>query len=83
MPSRVTDPPRTSYPGRPISTWASVLFPDPLGPMTAWTSPLRTVRETPRQDLPPRDAGAEAVDAQLPCAHDTTTRTSSPSISTP
>src|ERR1700737_3652578 len=26
----------------------SVLFPEPFGPMIAWTSPLRTTRSTPR-----------------------------------
>src|SRR5688572_29423648 len=39
----------TSYPGCPASTCASVLFPDPLGPITACTSPSLTVRSTPRR----------------------------------
>ena len=48
-PSRVTDPPVTVYPGRPASTWDSVDLPDPLGPITACTSPERTTRSTPRR----------------------------------
>src|SRR5438477_4413713 len=32
-----------------MSTWESVLLPDPFGPMTAWTSPLRTSRSTERR----------------------------------
>src|SRR4029450_10152131 len=32
-----------------MSTWASVDLPEPLGPMTAWTSPDRTVRSMPRR----------------------------------
>src|SRR5947208_1605342 len=30
-------------------TWAKVDFPEPLGPMTAWTSPDETERVTPRR----------------------------------
>src|SRR5688500_4930374 len=30
-------------------TWARVDLPEPLGPITAWTSPDRTVRSTPRR----------------------------------
>src|SRR2546430_10370086 len=37
------------YAGLPASTWASVLFPEPFGPMMACTSPARTVRSTPRR----------------------------------
>src|SRR3990170_2923258 len=37
----------TSYVMRPARTWARVLFPDPFGPMIAWTSPRFTVRSTP------------------------------------
>src|SRR5947207_633680 len=29
--------------------WASVLLPEPLGPITAWTSPGLTVRSMPRR----------------------------------
>src|SRR2546428_13945264 len=32
---------------RPAKTFARVLFPDPFGPMIAWTSPTFTVRSTP------------------------------------
>src|SRR5262249_2567883 len=33
---------------RPASTWASVLLPEPFGPIIACTSPLLTVRSMPR-----------------------------------
>src|SRR5262245_26417417 len=32
-----------------MRTWASVDLPDPLGPITAWTSPERTDRSRPRR----------------------------------
>src|SRR5215813_14793879 len=35
--------------GCPASTWAKVLLPEPFGPITAWTSPARTVRSMPRR----------------------------------
>src|SRR5207244_8192396 len=35
------------YPGRPMITFASVDFPDPFGPMMAWTSPWGTTRSIP------------------------------------
>src|SRR5258705_752266 len=37
----------TSYDGFPASTCASVDLPEPLGPITACTSPAFTLRETP------------------------------------
>ena len=50
----VMEPEVTSVPGRPIRAWASVLLPEPLGPMITCTSPLRTVRSMPcRTSLPP------------------------------
>ena len=56
-PSMVMEPAVTSVPGRPMSAWASVLLPEPLGPMITWTSPLRTVRSMPcRTSLPPAAA---------------------------
>src|SRR5919199_1241541 len=45
----MTSPPVTSYAGLPAMTCASVLLPEPLGPMTACTSPASTVRSTPRR----------------------------------
>jgi hypothetical protein len=48
-PLYVTDPPVTVYAGCPASTCASVLFPDPFGPITACTSPGFTVRLMPRR----------------------------------
>src|SRR5262249_37143163 len=51
------EPPVTSYAGLPARTWASVLFPEPLGPMTACTSPAFTVRSRPlRISLSPTTA---------------------------
>src|SRR6266498_2161521 len=48
-----TSPAVTWYPGRPISTFASVDFPLPFGPISAWVSPWRTVRSMPfRISLP-------------------------------
>ncbi len=44
---RSTVPPVTSYAGWPASTCASVLLPEPFGPMTACTSPAFTVRSMP------------------------------------
>ena len=40
-PWNVTVPARTSYSGEPIRVDASVLLPEPFGPMMAWTSPAR------------------------------------------
>ena len=37
----------TTYSGLPSRTAASVDLPEPLGPMSAWTSPGRTTRSTP------------------------------------
>ena len=39
----------TSYFGWPISALASVLLPEPFGPISAWISPCLTVRLTPRR----------------------------------
>jgi len=42
------------YDGWQASTYDSVLLPEPLGPITAWTSPAFTVRSMPlRISLPP------------------------------
>src|SRR6476469_3029125 len=43
----MTWPPVTSYNSRPASTCASVLFPEPFGPIMACTSPAFTVRSMP------------------------------------
>src|SRR5437588_382058 len=52
-PLKRTSPFVTSYPGRPISTLASVDLPEPFGPMRAWISPCRTMRSMPfRISLP-------------------------------
>ena len=44
-------PPVTSYSGWPASTRASVLLPEPFGPMMACTSPAFTVQVDPLEDL--------------------------------
>src|SRR3972149_82258 len=43
----MTSPAVTSYDSRPARTCASVLLPEPFGPMMAWTSPALTFRSTP------------------------------------
>ncbi len=57
VPPKTTDPAVTSNVSRPASTPASVLLPEPLGPMMAWTSPAGTASESPlRISLPPTRA---------------------------
>ena len=52
-PSKLIVPSVTSRPGWPMIVFASVDLPDPLGPISAWTSPPSTVRSTPlRISLP-------------------------------
>src|SRR3990172_8393194 len=46
-PSKVTLPAVTEYVSRPASTPASVLLPEPFGPMMACTSPALTSRSSP------------------------------------
>ena len=48
-PWKWTLPAVTSYSGDPRRVLPSVLLPDPLGPMIAWTSPAFTVRSSPRR----------------------------------
>src|SRR5262245_15555116 len=56
-PSKSTWPSVTSTVSRPARTWASVLLPDPFGPMMACTSPARTSRSIPlRISFPPARA---------------------------
>src|SRR6267378_6021707 len=53
LPSYFAVPASTAYAGCPASTCASVLLPEPFGPMIACTSPSRSVRSTPlRISLP-------------------------------
>src|SRR5438270_9561162 len=47
LPSNRTSPSVTSYISRPARTPASVLLPEPFGPMMACTSPALTVRSMP------------------------------------
>src|SRR2546427_12015252 len=49
LPRYCADPVVMMYAGFPASTWASVLLPEPLGPMMACTSPACTVRSMPRR----------------------------------
>src|SRR2546421_3191969 len=49
VPSKLAPPAVTVYRGWPIRVYARVLFPDPLGPISAWTSPVGTRRSTPRR----------------------------------
>src|SRR6201991_2019921 len=59
-PSRVTVPDVTWDFGWPATAYASVDLPEPLGPMTAWVSPARTVRSTPfRISLAPSSVATE------------------------
>src|SRR3954469_6082584 len=46
-PSKVIVPSVISYSGWPMIVEASVDFPEPLGPMSAWSSPFETDRSTP------------------------------------
>src|SRR5439155_15922235 len=46
-PRKVIVPSVTSYDGWPMIVEASVDLPEPLGPMSAWISPLLTSRSTP------------------------------------
>ena len=50
----------TSYSGDASSALASVLLPDPLGPMIACTSPVFTVQRQPTQDLGRRASSVSA-----------------------
>src|ERR687897_76949 len=50
-----------------MSTWASVDLPDPLGPITACTSPERTVRSMPRRiSLPDTAARSPEISSTWP-----------------
>ena len=60
---RNTRPAVTWYSGEPISDEASVLLPDPLGPMMACTSPGSTMRSRPRRIGSIRRAGWSGVSA--------------------
>src|SRR5690606_7722687 len=48
-PSQTTEPPSTVKLSRPARTCASVLLPEPFGPMMACTSPEPTSRSNPRR----------------------------------
>ena len=70
-PSKVIVPAVTSYSGDPISADARVLLPEPLGPITAWISPARTVEVEAADDVRERTvrarlgwAGAQPLDAE-------------------
>ncbi len=63
-----------------MRTWDRVDLPEPLGPMTACTSPEPHHQVDAVQDLTTGDLGREAFDAQLSSCQSTTTNTSSSSI---
>ena len=62
----------TSYSGEASSVLASVLLPEPLGPMMAWTSPAWTVSDSPARmsrrlrpsSVDRRPAACRIVDAE-------------------
>ncbi len=73
----------TSVPGRPISAWASVLLPEPFGPMITCTSPLRTVEVDAVQHLPAARRRVQAADLEdVLGTHGSTTETVPSSTST-
>jgi hypothetical protein len=63
-PSRRIRPAVISYTGLPSNALASVDFPEPFGPISAWSSPGPTARDTPRRISRPFDADVEIVDFQ-------------------
>src|SRR5262245_36146618 len=50
------DPLVTSYAGLPSNVLASVDLPEPLGPISAWSSPAPTARSTPLRISTPSTA---------------------------
>ena len=75
-PRNVIVPAVTSYSGEPISVDASVLLPEPLGPMMAWTSPAPTIRSSPRT-MGSSEDGAPTVVSGVGATHRSSTRNSS------
>src|SRR5689334_5790728 len=64
-PLYLMEPPVTSYAGFPASTCASVLLPEPLGPITACTSPGSMVRSMPRRiGLSPTEAVSPRISSR-------------------
>ena len=54
----------TSYSGLPSRALASVDLPEPLGPISAWTSPAPTVRSTPFRISAPPARDVEILDLE-------------------
>src|SRR4051794_14302133 len=66
-PWKKTLPLVTSYSGEANSVLASVLLPEPFGPMMACASPALTVSDSPRRISPGFSFGADSLGAGLAC----------------
>src|SRR3954451_13919449 len=66
-PWKKTLPLVTSYSGEANRVLASVLLPEPLGPMMACASPALTVSDSPRRISPGFSFGADSLGAGLAC----------------
>src|SRR3954467_8568477 len=66
-PWKKTLPLVTSYSGEANRVLASVLLPEPLGPMMACASPALTVNDSPRRISPGFSLGADSLSAGLAC----------------
>ena len=60
-------------------TWDSVDLPEPFGPMTAWTSPERTVRSIPLRISLPATPARRPLDLEHVVGSSSTTTSTSPS----
>src|SRR4051794_15063600 len=66
-PWKKTLPLVTSYSGEANKVLASVLLPEPLGPMMACASPALTVNDSPRRISPGFSLDADSLSAGLAC----------------
>src|SRR3954462_4380181 len=66
-PWKKTLPLVTSYSGEANTVLASVLLPEPFGPMMACASPALTVNDSPRRISPGFSFGADSLGAGLAC----------------
>src|SRR5712691_3717608 len=64
-PSRRTFPRSTLYLGWPMIASESVLFPEPFGPMIAWTEPLSTTRSIPLRIVLPSTLTTRSLISRL------------------
>src|SRR2546430_9090297 len=65
MPSRRTWPRSILYFGWPMIASESVLLPEPLGPMIAWTEPLSTTRSIPLRIVLPSTLTTRSLISRL------------------